>query len=61
MKYLSIYRVLVGVKNKFIDKLHNKSLKQYKIKERLLKPIKIIKMQLFQQAIYQDDVRWFSS
>ena len=36
MKYLSIYRVLVEVKNKFIDKLHNKSLEQYKIKERVL-------------------------
>ena len=35
MKYLSIYRVLVGVKNKFIDKLHNKSLEQHKIKERV--------------------------
>ena len=34
MKYLSIYRVLVGVKN-FIDKLHNKSLEQHKIKERV--------------------------
>ena len=35
MKYLSIYRVLVGVKNKFIEKLHNKSLEQHKIKERV--------------------------